>query len=146
MKTVINITLILSVLMFLGCSGRDNNALDTCRDIYQTLLIKRDSTFLPDLGAINTVEEYLNFVEQSYAFVRDTDVKFRSCMKESARISSKEETSKWIQAAVRLGSLAHKWGKINQNPQAFINESKEISIHLEHAINIDLDTIKNFIE
>ena len=142
----VNLFSYIALVILFGCSELDSDALSTCRDTYKSILVKRDSILLPRLNSIQEVEEYISFIEKYYKFVQETDERFRKCMKESHLVASKEETSKWIQTAVRLGSIEYKWNKIIKNPDQFRSEAREVDIHLEHTINVDIETIKNFID
>lgn len=138
--------LLFTVITLISCGEVEYDAVDTCRDTYQSILSKRDSTYLPGLAAIQNIEEYVTFVNQHYDFVQENDKSFRKCMKDSSGISSKEETLNWIRVDVGLGGLRYRWGQITENPETFMAENKDNQIHFEHAINLDIDTINRFTE
>ena len=118
--------LFLQLILIISCSEAENNAVNVCRNIYQSVLSKADITFIPKLSTTKNTKDYVEFVSNNLEDLRQ-------CMSGSVEYSSKEETSNWIRMSVGLGSLKIKWEYVNKNPEGFLSVNQN-KIFFENAI------------
>ena len=128
------------VVFFVGCDKSGADAVQVCRDLYQNILLKADNLYIPNLSSIKTPEQYLNFLNENYQAIQQTDQKLRACMRDSVDVASEEEKSNWIRAGVRLGNLESKWNRYIENPEVYAPDDINAQFKLEYRVNSDIRT------